>query len=88
MFQPFQVPDNDLFQLGDLIPEVQPFIQLLLVFHEEKPGFRLLNHVFHLGPGIGGIDPHSHPARALDTKINNHPFGAIIPDNGDTLPLL
>ena len=43
------------------------------------------NHVFHLGPGIGGIDPHGHPPRPLDTKVNNHPLGAIIPDNGDTI---
>ena len=74
--------------MGDLIPEVQPFIQLFFIFHKKELGFRILNHILHLGPRIGGIYPYGHTPCALSCQVYDHPLGAVISNNGDTIPSL
>lgn len=83
-----QIPHHNLFEMRCLIAEIQPLVQLLLVFDKEAARLGVFDHVFHLRPGIGRIDPHGDPARALDPQIDDHPFGAVVADDGDALPLL
>ena len=87
MPQTLQIPHDDFLQLRHVVPEVEPLVELLFVFHEEEFRFRVLNHILHLGPRIGGVNPDGHPACTLGSQIDDDPFRAIVPDDGHAVSL-
>jgi hypothetical protein len=86
LLQSFQIPYDDLAQGGGLLPEHEPLVQLLLVFHEKKGGLGVIHDVLHLLPGIGGIDAHGNAPGALHRHIGPDPLGAVVPDDAHAFP--
>ena len=85
--QAFGIPHDHFLEGSCLLSEMQPFVQLFLILHEKEPGPAVVDDIMHLLPGIGGINSNGDTAGALDAQIGQHPLGAIVPDDGHTIPL-
>ena len=80
--QPPHVKHHDVAQTRKLVAHRQSFIELLVVFHKQDHGVRVLAQVLDLARSVGGVDAIGHGTTTQDGQVAQHPFAAGVGQNG------
>ena len=79
---PFGVVVDDLLHVGQLLPQGEELVHLLLVFGQDELGLRVVDDVLHLaGDGVL-VDGHGHSAQRLGGHEGPVELGAVVADDG------
>ena len=77
------VDDDDGAQLGELVPDGDGLVELLLVFDDDDPGVRVAQDLRDAGFGLGRVDAHGDGTDALDGEVGEEPLGPVLAQHGD-----
>ncbi len=88
VLQPFEIPDDDLLEPGNFIPEAQGLVQLLFIFDKVEAGFRMVHNILTLFPAIRGVHSDGRAPRMHRSQVDVNPFRTVFADDRDTLSIL
>jgi hypothetical protein len=73
---------HHLDEMGEPVPDLHHFVDLLLVLGDEHPGLGVAHEVLHLGRRVRGIQSHRRGLDRLGAEIGDHPRPAVLGVDG------
>ena len=86
MAQAFRVDYDNLLEQGQPGTHLQNLVHLFLILAHHHGGIGCCEQILHLGSRRGRIHPYRDCADHACTELREHPFLAVLADDGDVSP--